>query len=446
MYPRKDLKMNRIVGKNVCAAMAVLMVSLMCWCAPTSAADGSETESIAVAIPVGDYEITSTRQGQEVSVDGYGSLLVPGKPKLPSKIFAIAIPPGAVFDGVNYDLGKGVILPGTYEIRPTPLPRVIGEEDPALRERDLQRYEQNFKQAYESNDAYPASAVEFVRTAGYRRYNLVDVRVTPLQYHPVSGRLVYYPNIKVDVRYRLSGQPRSVMVDHLPRTERVAEEIVLNHAQAGAWYAAPRGGDRGLHDFVIITLDYLTSSVTSLVNSETSKGRNVEVVTTSWINTNYPGGYDLAENMRNFLRDKYPSGEWGIEDVLLVGHYDDVPMRRTAQDLGYGQPETDFYYAELSLPDDQSWDDNGNHQYGENSDPIDFYAEVNVGRIPGVRLRRCRASATSPSPMSRTPIRRSRRTSCCSAPIFGTMILIRRRTTRYSWRRRSIRRGCPTGP
>jgi len=391
--------MSGIIGESVRAAMAVLVISLMCWCAPANAAaddaaidpqqgqtllagSSGEAQSIDVAIPVGAYGITNTRQGQEVSVDGYGSLLEPGKPKLPSKIFAIAIPPGADVDGIDYDLGTGVVLPGTYEIRPAPLPRVIGREDPALRERDLQRYEQDFRQAYESDDAYPASAVEFVRTAGYRRYNLADVRVTPLQYHPVSGRLVYYPNISVGVRYWLSGQPRSVMVDSLPRTERVAEEIVLNYEQAGAWYAAPRGGDRGLHDFVIITLDSLASSVTSLVNWETAKGRNVDVVTTSWISTNYPGGYDLAENMRNFLRDKYPSGEWGIEDVLLVGDYDDVPMRRTWQDRGYGKPETDFYYAELSQPDSQSWDDDGDHRYGENSDPIDFYAEVNVGRIP----------------------------------------------------------------
>ncbi|MCK5031193.1 MAG: hypothetical protein KAR64_06980, partial [Thermoplasmatales archaeon] len=139
--------------------------------------------------------------------------------------------------------------------------------------------------------------------------------------------------------------------------------------------------NRGIHDYVIITLDSLTSSLSQLVNSETSKGRNVQVATTTWIDANY-AGYDLQEKMRNFLRDKYPSSEWGIEDVLLVGHYNDVPMRRCEQDVGYGKPETDFYYAELSLPDDQSWDANGNHLYGENSDPIDFYGEVNVGRIP----------------------------------------------------------------
>jgi hypothetical protein len=57
-------------------------------------------------------------------------------------------------------------------------------------------------------------------------------------------------------------------------------------------------------------------------------------------------------------------------------------MRRCWQDLGYGMPETDLYYAELSKPDNQSWDADGDHRWGESSDPIDFYSEVIVGRIP----------------------------------------------------------------
>ncbi|UCD13222.1 MAG: hypothetical protein JSW60_06600, partial [Thermoplasmatales archaeon] len=82
-------------------------------------------------------------------------------------------------------------------------------------------------------------------------------------------------------------------------------------------------------------------------------------------------------------REKYSTEEWGILDVCLIGHYDDVPMRQTEQYVGnYGPPDTDYYYAELSLPDSESWDKDGDHKYGENSDPIDFYAEVNVGRIP----------------------------------------------------------------
>ena len=338
--------------------------------------------AVEVAIPVGTYQIAETVQGQEISMDGFGYLLVPGKPKLPSKVFSVAIPPGAEVIGVEFDTGEGVVLDGAYDIEPAPLPRVIGDEDPVLYAQEKARYDENYDATYLSDEVYPATAVEFLRKSGYRKYNLADVRVTPFAYRPLSGQLVHYPNLTVEVQYQMPIDRAEPMVDNLARTERIAEDIVLNYKEAAAWYPQSEAKSRGMYDFVIITLDSLTSAVTPLVNWETSKGRTVNVVTTSWININYPGGYDTAENIRNFLRDKYPAGEWGIVDVLLVGHYDSVPMRRTAQDLGYGRPETDYYYAELSLPDEDSWDDDEDHYYGEDTDPIDFYAEVNVGRIP----------------------------------------------------------------
>jgi hypothetical protein len=345
-------------------------------------ADLQQQGKMSVSIPVGAYGTKDTEQGQEVFVEQFGRLLVPGKPNLPSKIFALAIPPGAELVNVGFDAGQGVVLPGAYEISPAPLPRVIGQEDPLVYQAERTKYDQNYSSVYGSDEPYPQEVVEFVRTAGYRKYNLADVRVTPFSYRPQSGQLTYFPDIVVHVTYRFAKKDREIIVDNLARTEKVAREIILNYDQAQGWYSPAMATGKGLYDFVIITTAACTSSVMPLANWETTKGRNVKVVTTAWIEANYGGGYDLAENMRNFLRDKYPSGQWGIEDVLLVGHYDDVPMRRTWQDLGYGKPETDFYYAELSLPDDQSWDDDEDHQYGENSDPIDFYNEVNVGRIP----------------------------------------------------------------
>jgi hypothetical protein len=362
-----------------CGRVVVLLITILMASSLVASADDGE---IRVAIPIGSYELEGSPEGQDLSVDNFGRLLVPGKPNLPSKIFALAIPPGAEVAEVVFDLGEGIVLPGTYRISPSPLPRVIGQEDPLLYERDRRRYEENYNSTYGSDESYPASVGEFVRTAGFRKYNLVDVRITPFIYRPLSGQLTYYPQVTVRLSYTYPKDfsPGDIMVDNLPRKERIAQEIILNYDQAQSWYPVGKGG-KGTYDFVIITLDALTSSVIPLANWETSKGRNVNIVTTSWINSNYTG-YDLAEKMRNFLREKYPSEEWGIEDVLLVGHYDDVLIRRCWQDLGYGKPETDFYYAELSKPDNQSWDSDGDHRWGENSDPIDFYAEVNVGRIP----------------------------------------------------------------
>ena len=370
-------RMTGCTSKPHCRAYWVLAVVVGLSASGAFAGDSA----VSLTISPGECQIIDTENGVKPFLDGFGYSLVPGTPTLPSRIFAIAVPAGAQVQAIDVEMGEGVLLPGAFDIAPAPLPRVIGQEDPTVYAREKATYDSNFTAVYESADAYPKLAAELVRTAGYRKYNLADVRVTPFAYRPLRGELTYYPNVTVHVQYDLPDTARAAIIDDLPRTERIAREIIANYDEVSDWYPRSARAGRGLHDYVIVTTDSLASSVTSLVDWETYKGRTVEVVTTSWINSNY-SGYDTAERIRNFLRDKYPSGEWGIEDVLLVGHYDQVPMRRTAQDEGYGRPETDFYYAELSQADSDSWDSDGDRQYGEYSDSIDYYAEVNVGRIP----------------------------------------------------------------
>jgi hypothetical protein len=374
--------MKKVIGIFVC--MLMIFGALASANYATRDMNGSTVNqgSITVSIPVGAYDITQVGQSHEVSVEGYGRLLIPGQPNLPSKVFSIAIPPGAVVRDVLFNTGDGVVLSGTYTIAPCVLARVIGEEDPVVYAAEKQQCEQNYQSIYTKNDPYPASIGEMMGTGGYRKYNLVDVRVSPVVYYPLSGKLIYYPDVTVTVQYTIPEDfsSKDIMIDNLPEAEQTAKEIILNYNDAKNWY--PKGPTgREQFDYVIITLDSLTTAVEPLVAWETDKGRSVNVITTSWITSNYDG-YDLAAKMRTFLIDKYPSSSWGVMDVCLIGGYDDVPMRRTAQDVGYGQPETDYYYAELSLPDDQSWDADGDHQYGENTDSIDFESEINVGRIP----------------------------------------------------------------
>ena len=337
---------------------------------------GDSKDTVTFTVCLDSFDIIDTEDGQEINAEGFGRLLIAGKPNLPSKIFSLAIPPGAEVADINFEASESIVLSGTFDIPPCPLPEVIGQEDPLVRENEEVTFNENFNQVYYGDDPYPSSIGEFVRTSHYRKYNLVDVRINPFTYYPASDQLEYYPEITVEINYENPDTETDVIEDGLIKTEEIAEKIIANYEQAQGWYQQIPIIGKGLYDYVIITLDSLTSSVTPLVNWEIAKGRNVQVVTTSWIDTTYTG-YDLEEKMRNFLRDKYPSGEWGIEDVLLVGHYDDVPIRFTVH------AETDYYYAELSLPDSQSWDADGDHQYGENyGDSNDFYGEVNVGRIP----------------------------------------------------------------
>ncbi|KYK22080.1 hypothetical protein AYK21_00250 [Thermoplasmatales archaeon SG8-52-2] len=341
-----------------------------------------ENGTVSINIPVGSYEIVSTADGNEIFIENFGRNLIPGKPNLPSKIFSIAIPPGAEIVDVNYETYNSYVLPGKFNIIPVSLPRVVSVENTEIYQKELEKYNENNNEVYGNNNPYPSSVVELVRRAGFRSYNLADVRVNPFTYYPTSKELVYHSEIKVDVSYAFPEgfSYGEIVADNSEIVKKKAEKIIYNYEQTKNWYPEYKG-DRETYDYVVITIDSLTSSIQDLVDWEESKGKSVNVVTTSWISANYDG-YDLAEKIRNFLREKYPSEEWGIEDVCIIGHYDDVPMRRCAQDSGYGEPETDYYYAELSYPDSESWDADGDHLYGENSDPIDFTAEVNVGRIP----------------------------------------------------------------
>ena len=369
--------MKKIIGIFVCMLMISGALVSATNLLEDKKASNVDEGTITVSIPVGSYQVIKEQQGYEVTIDNFGRLLIPGKPNLPSKIFSIAIPPGAEVQDVTFESGDGILLSGEYKIAPNVLSRVIGPMDSSMTNRDQQQYEQNYKSVYGQDNPYPQSIGEVVGTGGYRKYNLVDVRITPIIYYPLSGKLLYHPDITVTVRYTIPQgfSSEDIMIDNLPRAEQTAKEIILNYDQAKNWYTE-KPVNREQYDYVIITTDALTSSVASLADWESAKGHSVNVVTTEWIANNY-AGYDLSAKMRAFLLDKYASENWGILDVCLIGDVDDVPMRTTWQ-----EPETDYYYAELSLPDSQSWDIDGDHQYGENSDPIDFETEVNVGRIP----------------------------------------------------------------
>lgn len=132
------------------------------------------------------------------------------------------------------------------------------------------------------------------------------------------------------------------------------------------------------YDYIIITTEELKQSVEFFKNWKDLIGFSVNVVTVSWITSQYDG-YDTAEKIRSFLQEKYQ--EWNIQFLLIVGTGDLVPWRYTYQPLSDNLAiPTDYYYADLS----SDWDsdrDNVYAEFGEDDWP-DFTPEIYVGRIP----------------------------------------------------------------
>lgn len=75
------------------------------------AADSSDslgdTGDITITLEAGQYEIKQVDEYSVIEMEGFGSILNPGEPKLPSKTFLIGLPPGA--EAVSVDMGKSVV-------------------------------------------------------------------------------------------------------------------------------------------------------------------------------------------------------------------------------------------------------------------------------------------------------------------------------------------------
>jgi hypothetical protein len=152
-------------------------------------------------------------------------------------------------------------------------------------------------------------------------------------------------------------------------------------------------GSRQIHDYVIITDSSLYPGITAsnFVFWKTLVGFNVKIVNITDSEISSQPGEDVPEKIRTFLRSYYQS--WGIEFVLIVGNHATIPMRYCYPDPANhrfdifdwtsGEVPTDYYYADLSSADADSWDYDGDGYHGEyGQDLPDFYPEVYVGRIP----------------------------------------------------------------
>lgn len=372
--------------------------------AATSLVAAADTGRLVVSLYPGEYEIVQGFNGQRIEMDGFSQLMDPGKPLLPMKRFQILLPPGARAVSADVIGSSANELPRHCDIEPfVGILPLLGS--PQLEEevaRLNEEWQANHEATYLSDNPYPHRIAWLSGAGTLRKYSYASIAFCPMTYHPVSKRLVYHDRVDVAIDYTLpdNGSREAEHIEQL-LADRVADEraqeLFLNYRELVGEYTSseietPRDG---VYDYVIITTGDLFGSVISsaLPAWKTELGHSLKIVLITDPEIASQPGYDLEERIRNFLREYY--GPWGIEYVLFVGDYATVPMRICYPDPSYhvydpsdpglitpGTP-TDQYYADLSYPDSESWDLDGDGYLGEYGEDLpDFLPEVYVGRIP----------------------------------------------------------------
>jgi len=353
--------------------MRKIIVFLMCMLTTLSAIipatiAGSEPETfLQIKLESGEYRINDLENGyKEIIMEGYGNLITPGEPSVPSKTFYIGLPPGGKVKSIEIINVDSEEIPATYQITPS---LSINEEN----------IETN-KEIYNSNNPYPNNVFEYLGMSQMRKYSLAMIRFSPVTYYPAIGKIVIQKSITLKINYETTEQLSETLLSDTAMDD-VASDLIYNYDSISDYYHTSQP-NRQTYDYVIITTSSLVSSLTGFLNWKTMAGYNVNIVTLSWILANYPA-IDTPKSIRDFLIANYAS--WGIKYVLIVGTYASIPMRMCHPDPsnhaidGIHDVPTDYYYADLT----GNWDSDGDYFYGERGqDSVDFVPEVWVGRIP----------------------------------------------------------------
>jgi len=369
---------------------------VLCSASPANGDAPAGEGSLTVVLDAAPYRLTEVSGGQRIEMQGFDYLKEPGRPMLPEKDFLILLPPGARSPSLEVLDAGAEPLPGKYSIAPTPplLPLAGAPLEVAA-------WEESYHAAYSDDRAYPEGVARITGWGGLRKYSYVRISFRPFAYRAVSGTLAYHDSARVRIRYALpepagaeARHARELLRDMVADTRAAA--LFANHDEMKAAYETVEraGAPASHHDYVIVTTPALQDAITAsgFLAWKSSLGFDVRIVLTSSPEIDAQPGVDLPERVRNFLRANY--GPWGIEYVLFVGNAT-VPMRYCFPDpsnhyhdpsnpgTAVGSVPTDAYYADLSLPDAESWDLDGDGYHGEyGHDNPDFVPEVYVGRIP----------------------------------------------------------------
>jgi hypothetical protein len=136
---------------------------------------------------------------------------------------------------------------------------------------------------------------------------------------------------------------------------------------------------------LILTREALVPAFQPYADYRTGLGVPTVVRSVEWVRQTYPQGADLAETLRDFLRQAYQL--WGVRSVLIGGDTDLVPTRYAASVYSFEGDlvPTDQYYACL----DGNWNADGDARWGEgflfsdlSTDMADLYPELYIGRLP----------------------------------------------------------------
>jgi len=335
-------------------------------------AAGLSGETIEKTFTFHHYELDKKDEFQILRMLGTNPMGKTGDPLLPHFSAVILLPPGEVVQSVQVITRNEMHLHISSRIVPKQSVRKLSDTTPIP-------FKLN-KGTYGEDAFYPKSQLASVNTAFMNGYSIGMVLFTPVQYNPVSGEIIIYKEITLQIETAIDDKAldalkfsRNSSSIHKRLVKLCHDSNALQH-----YFAADMGGQQ---DILVVVPEHFKDNFDVYKNFYLRKGLKTLVLTTETIQSSYPG-QDLQEMIRNAIIDIYQNQ--GIQHVVLAGDVEHIPYRGFYCEVQSGDDlyqsvniPSDLYYSAL----DGTWDDDGDSFWGEIGED-DLLPEVSVGRIP----------------------------------------------------------------
>ena len=326
-----------------------------------------------------------------------------GEPVLPVKYVKLLLPPGQKIVDVNVDGTSVEIVKAKTKLANKP---VVPYQTPApIGKKFSTKFEFN-ESLYHSLNVYPLILEEDYQTSCCRGYTILSLTLNPVQYIPGASRILYFPEITVDIELEKDGNInnffRNNQDDENWVKTLVANPEIIEYYKGGSYsfgamptydYSGGLCDSSDNYDYVIVTTtengldDWATSpslpyNWSSLMGKhELEDGLSCTLVTIQEINacSDYWNASslfnDTTAHIREFCRDAYQ--DWGTEYIFIGGDDELIPARE--MDYAYeSDVDSDIYWSNL----DNTFNDDEDSEWGEEGDSgFDLYAEMYIGRI-----------------------------------------------------------------
>ena len=323
-----------------------------------------------------------------------------GHPILPVKTSKIFIPADEKVLSTEIKYGTLKTIEGSYILKYVTMPQPTFEKE-------YDTVEKPASDIYEKNALYPSVIYKSRKPQFLNGVKVALVDLMPVLYNPVEGQLKYYQELEVRITTEKENRPDRVMPyrnsyedrekilniidnkDDFLKFYKVSENEMTAKFLSASEEPSTATGSR---QYVVITTPELSPAFETLTAYRASSEGGGYTTYIEYIDeiASVYSGVDLAEKMRNFIKDMYTN--YGTQYVVLGGDCDGppenqvIPTRGTyAQVSGYTDTyiPSDLYFGCL----DGSWNFDGDELWGEindgiNGGDIDWFSEVYVGRIP----------------------------------------------------------------